>query len=199
MTNFIYDKTEKGRAEIATRQYRLAPRLRTMLLLFDGKNSSDQVLQKVTGLGLDAAGITELIEHGFIHEIAVAGASAAAVVVAPVAPVVAPSAAPEGQVASAPNEESLPDLSQAITLPLDSVADEMQTQFQSVYNFFNDTIKKTLGFRGFAMQMKVERASTVDDLRALRDPFVAAVLNAHGPTVAKDLADRLDILLKIRS
>ena len=199
MTNFIYDKTDKGRDEIATRQYRLAPRLRTMLLLFDGKNSSDQALQKVVGLGIDAAGITELIEHGFIHEVGVAGANAPAVVATPIAPVVATSAAPDVPVIAAGSDESLPDLSQAITLPLDSVADEVQTQFQSVYNFFNDTIKKTLGFRGFAMQMKVERASTVDDLRALRDPFVAAVLNAHGPTVAKDLADRLDILLKSRN
>jgi hypothetical protein len=37
MLGNVYEKTDKGRAEIATRQNRLPARLRTLLLLIDGQ------------------------------------------------------------------------------------------------------------------------------------------------------------------
>lgn len=67
MNNIIFDKSEKGREEIVTRKYRLASRLRTLLVLTDGKQSAGELLQKVSGLGLTAQSIDELLEHGFIH------------------------------------------------------------------------------------------------------------------------------------
>ena len=67
MNNIIFDKSEKGREEIATRKYRLASRLRTLLVLTDGKQSAGELLQKVSGLGLTAQSINELLEQGFIH------------------------------------------------------------------------------------------------------------------------------------
>lgn len=67
MNNIIFDKSEKGREEIVTRKYRLASRLRTLLVLTDGKQSAGELLQKVSGLGLNAQSIDELLEHGFIN------------------------------------------------------------------------------------------------------------------------------------
>lgn len=67
MNNIIFDKSDKGREEIATRKYRLASRLRTLLVLTDGKQSAGDLLQKVSGLGLNEQSIDELLEHGFIH------------------------------------------------------------------------------------------------------------------------------------
>ena len=51
MDNFIFDKTDKGREEIITRQYRLASRLRPLLVLIDGKKTTPELLQQVGGLG----------------------------------------------------------------------------------------------------------------------------------------------------
>lgn len=214
MPNLIFDKTDKGREEIATRKYHLAPRLRTMLLLFDGKNSSDQVLQKVAGLGLDTSGISGLLEQEMIHQVSDAAsdvtsdaASEPVMAVAPVdiaiqVPEVAPRPSMvDATLASIDSPTLSPETPSAARLetivdPDAATAPERDTQFESVYKFFSETIKKTIGLRGFALQLKVERASTIDDFRALRDTYVAAVLNAHGPDVARDIGERLDLLLR---
>ena len=63
MNTQLFDKTEKGRDEISTRRFHLAPRLRTLLLLVYGKNTADQLLQKVAGIGLDESASTELLDQ----------------------------------------------------------------------------------------------------------------------------------------
>lgn len=69
MNNRIFDKTQKGREEIVTRKYRLAQRLRALLVLIDGQRSSADLLEKVSGLGLDERSIQELHDNGYIHVI----------------------------------------------------------------------------------------------------------------------------------
>jgi len=64
-----------------------------------------------------------------------------------------------------------------------------------VYNFYTKTIKSTIGLRGFTLQMKVEKAGTIDELRALRQPYLDAVLKAKGDAVADELRAQLDQLL----
>ncbi len=172
-----------------------------MLLLFDGKSTADQVLQKVAGLGLDMAGITGLLEQEMIHEVATA-ASPGPVASARAAP---PPSIAVGAVAEVPDTLAVAPVAVTTTSALDIAAlpiaapehpvPAIDPQFESIYNFFNQTIKKTIGLRGFALQLKVERASSINDFRALRDSYIAAVKNAHGPEVARDLGDRLDVLL----
>ena len=60
------DKTDKGREEIATRQHHLAPRMRTLLLLIDGKRTVEELLDKATGIGLGEQHIQELLDAEFI-------------------------------------------------------------------------------------------------------------------------------------
>lgn len=67
MQKIIFDKTDKGRDEIISRKYRLASRLRTLLVLVDGKHSSDELLSKVGALGLTQTSIDELEQQGFIQ------------------------------------------------------------------------------------------------------------------------------------
>jgi len=69
MNNRIFDKSQKGREEIATRKYGLAQRLRALLVLIDGRRSSADLLEKVSGLGLDARSIQELLDNGYIQVI----------------------------------------------------------------------------------------------------------------------------------
>nr|WP_315259633.1 hypothetical protein [uncultured Duganella sp.] len=72
----------------------------------------------------------------------------------------------------------------------------MSTERQlAVYDFYTKTIKSTIGLRGFTLQLKVEKAATLDDLRQLRNPYVEAVQKAKGRDKAALLAEQLDQLL----
>jgi hypothetical protein len=169
MTNSIFDKTDKGREEIATRKYQLATRVRTLLLLIDGKQRTEDLLQKVTGIGLTEESLTELLNDGFIH--AVAGAAAAP---------------------AQPQSSAAPAAAPASTL---RILPDGKTQFEAIYHFYTETIKNTLGLRGYGLQMKVEKAGTLEELRDLRRPYLEAVLKAKGNEMARSLRNRLDELL----
>lgn len=85
----IYRKTEKGQAEIATRQYKLVPRLRSALILIDGKRN-DEELRKLIAAQPEET-LQALQDEGFI-EVAVvtpdkpaARSAAAAAAAAPAA------------------------------------------------------------------------------------------------------------------
>ncbi len=181
----IYDKTDKGRQEIATRQFQLQNRLRTLLVMVDGKQSAAELLRKVQALGLDENSIQELIDGDFISPLK---DSAEAETTPPTRPdVLEPmqhtlEQADHSAVSTSVSDISSPELSGA-------------EQFQAVYRFFNETIKANLGFRGFALQLKVERAGNLDDFEHLRIPFLEAVMKAKGRDFARNLRDQLDILL----
>ena len=160
MTHRIFDKTDKGREEIATRKYQLPTRLRTLLVMVDGKQSDEELLKKVSGIGLTQESISELLDHGFIQ----------------LAP--APVEAPVAQAAS-----------ESLSLP------EGQSQFQAIYQFYTETIKSTIGLWGYTLQLKVEKAASIEDFRALRDPYLEAVLKAKGKEIARSVRTRLDQLL----
>lgn len=173
MSTTIFDKTEKGREEISTRKYHLAPRLRTLLVLVDGKQSKDDLLKKVTGIGLNAESIDELLSNGFIQTVEVAVTVTTPIVV------------------TATKEA----LVQTTNTSASNILPEGQNQFQAVYQFYTETIKSTIGLRGYALQLKVEKASSVEELRELRKPYLEAVLKAKGNEMARSLRDRLDQLL----
>jgi hypothetical protein len=169
MTTSIFDKTDKGREEIATRKYHLSTRLRALLLLIDGKQRTDNLLQKFAGIGLTEDSLTELLNDGYIHAVA--------------APAPAPEVAPTQAVAQpaiAPGARTLPD---------------GQTQFEAIYHFYTETIKSSIGLRGYGLQLKVEKAGSLEELRELRRPYLEAVLKAKGNEIARSLRGRLDELL----
>ena len=177
MTASIYDKTVIGREEIATRKYQLNPRLRTLLVMIDGKQSAAEIMKKVTGLGLNEQNLQELLDLELIAVIA--------------------------QTASAtPETAPLPMLTEAVPdtgaeVQGDKVESSMTDaeRFQALYSFYNETIKSAIGLRGYGLQLKVERAANIDDFRALRQAYVEAVQKAKGPEMARSLRDRLDQLL----
>lgn len=66
MNTSIYDKTEKGRDEIATRKNGLPARLRTLLLMVDGNKPASTLLASTAGLGVDEECLNSLVADGFI-------------------------------------------------------------------------------------------------------------------------------------
>ena len=235
MTTTIFDKTDKGRDEIATRGNHLPARLRTLLLLVDGKRDTVELMAKVAGLGLDEKSLVELLEGEFIQvagsvalarvapiaaptvasadmaPVAGSGATAAGTPAAPAVPAASAATAPTftpatlapasatGQAAAAEVADSVAPAGTAAQSDVDAavagILRDGETQFQALYNFFNETIRSVIGLRGFTMQLKVERAVTIADFRLLRPAYLEAVLKAKGPEMERSLRDRLDQLL----
>ena len=66
MNTSIYDKTEKGREEIATRKNQLPARLRTLLVMVDGNKPAATLLQNTAALGVDEECLKTLVTDGYI-------------------------------------------------------------------------------------------------------------------------------------
>ena len=66
--NIVYRKTPKGVAEIETRAHRLLPRLRSALILVDGKRSDDELALLVAAD--PGATLASLLDDGFIEVLA---------------------------------------------------------------------------------------------------------------------------------
>jgi hypothetical protein len=184
-----YDKTDKGREEIATRKYQLAPRLRTLLVMIDGKQNADDLLKKVTALGLGEQQLSELLEQGFIQTTAQSVTPSPARTPLPAAHAAAPAAS-----TAAATDSISPDSVLGLGHNTDQDMSDAE-RFKMAYNFFNETIKSTIGLRGYALQLKVERAGSLDEFRELRRSYLEAVQKAKGNEMARSLRDRLDQIL----
>lgn len=75
LKNALYHKSAKGTEAIATRQYGLGPKLRSMLIMIDGKRGFDELGRLSGALGDTEQLLNQLLADGFIEQ--VAGAAAA--------------------------------------------------------------------------------------------------------------------------
>jgi hypothetical protein len=161
--NAIYVKTEKGEEEIRSRAYKLAQRLRVILIMVDGSTTGGGLALKAKTLGLPEDFMEQLLEGGFIapQTTESPGQSPAAVEAAPIVP----------------------------------MGDDELTNFIAVQKFMNATVSDALGFRGLPMVLKIERASSRQELRALVDELTERLNKAIGPLRAKGIVDQLNGLL----
>jgi hypothetical protein len=88
--NVIYHKTAKGTDAIATRQHGLAPKLRSLLIMVDGKRTYEELQQVSQMLGDADLLLGQLLNEGLIE------ASAAAPQPPPKAPATAAAVLPAG-------------------------------------------------------------------------------------------------------
>lgn len=214
MSTRVYEKTDKGREEIATRKHHLSVRLRSVLVMVDGLKPLSALMPHLAKLGLDKASIDELVEQDYIHSLPCAEDDV-------IAPVAHAARVPPGLrraqklhgAGAHPAPVKLADIDLASVNGVIDVAPEVARpasvmpsgfaeipaadaeRFKAVHRFFNETIRGNLGLRGFALQLKVERADTLDDLRALRQPYLDAVQKAKGNEMAQALDARLLSLL----
>jgi hypothetical protein len=66
MNTCVYDKTDKGREEIATRKYQVRSKLRTLLVMIDGRHSLGALLKDFAVLGMGAESVDELLRLEYI-------------------------------------------------------------------------------------------------------------------------------------
>ncbi len=206
MSAMVYDKTDKGREEISTRKHQLASRLRTLLVMIDGRHTLDDLLRNFGGVGVSGDSIKELLQEGYIFlasgaEPDLAGPPSKLPMSARARQLARRAAGVEGAHLEADVKEDAAPPAQVATSPLQSpqALAESQlddaTRFRHLYDFYNQTIKSTIGLRGIMLQLKVEKCGNVDDFRALRLQYLEAVLKAKGSEMARSLRGRLDELL----
>lgn len=97
--NLVYHKSAKGTEAIATRQHGLVPKLRSLLILVDGKRGFEELVRLSQILGDTEELLGQLLDQGFIEP--VAGAAPAPVTAGP-ARAAAPAPAPPAPVGTAP-------------------------------------------------------------------------------------------------
>ncbi len=85
----IYQKTPKGAQAIANRQSGLAPKLRSLLIMVDGKRTQEELTTIATALG-DPERLAELESEGLVEAMAVEEKTMPAAL----APAASPAAAP---------------------------------------------------------------------------------------------------------
>jgi len=168
----IYRKTPKGHAEIESRALRLSPRVRSALILVDGRRS-DEELQRVI-LAQPAETLQSLLELGLIEVISITQPMApqrAASAVAPGAQTPAPAAA--APVAPRPMTPALPPRS-------------FETLRADLVRSFTDSV----GPMSEALAIKMERARSPDELRTLAQTAQRIIGNARGGQAANDFGAR---------
>jgi len=217
MVDPIYHKTEAGQEEIRTRARKLDQKLRALLLIVNGERARSALLAQVSGLGVADEAFDTLLALGLIEPIRESATQAATP--APVArtarqaPAGKPadtnlfaaysgfnSAAGKGIDDRVEDRDVLADTTIAPAFaPAASVAPSTTSAgadgYKRLYHFYTDVIGNHLGLRGYVLQVKVEKASTVVELAALRDALGIALQKSRGEITAHAIVDQLDDLL----
>ncbi|MBY0573081.1 MAG: hypothetical protein K2P84_05330 [Undibacterium sp.] len=192
MQLLIYDKTNKGREEIRTRQYQLPTRLRSLLVLIDGKTSDLDLVKKIAALGLTIRSLQELADQGFIQAVTVYPEDAQG----------ADPSLEDGQTIFEPfsPEETWNTAPQHIELEQEIHTDikKRETRLALMKIFLIGSIKQTLGLKGFFLQRKVNRAHSLIDIHKMRRDYVAAILQVCGKERALQFRDQFDQRMYVR-
>jgi hypothetical protein len=208
MDKHVYDKTDKGREEIATRKYHLAAKLRALLVMIDGHRPLDVLMKNCEALGLTPEHLADLLKDEYI---VLTNAGVEALSEAELAKGHGPSARArqatrreasarahhhddDGHTELAAGLAAPATAPKAAPLPSGPPMSDVERNM-ALREFYSQTIKSTLGLRGMLLQLKVEKCSGMDDYRQLRDVYLEAVLKAKGREMALSLSGRLDQLL----
>lgn len=207
MVDPVYHKTEAGQEEIRTRGRKLEHKLRALLLIVNGERVKSALLAQVSGMGVSEEAFDTLLELGLIEPLPDPAE------VASTAPRASSPARREARAetnlfaaysgfnsAAGKGIDDRVDVLADTTIAPAMVATPPSAPagadgYKRLYHFYTDVIGNHLGLRGYVLQVKVEKASTVVELAALRDMLGTALQKAKGDITAHAIVDQLDDLL----
>lgn len=170
------DKTDKGSTVVKSRDRELSPRLRSMLIMADGRQTVAQLQSAAAQVGAPDDFLQTLLGLGLVQLRTVvssrAGSSTRASEPAPSAPAPQPVAAPAGDAA------------------------DTASRLRAAQKFMNDAVADALGVRAVFFTLKLERCFTREDLQALLPEFTRLMAKAKGEAVAAGLEQRARALLR---
>lgn len=153
----IFVKTPAGSEEVASRERRLPPRLRTLLIMVDGARSASQLRDAGLQLGAPEDSLDRLEAQGLIAR-GGSGSGAAA-----------PAAGYDATRPEAP-----------ATLPSAATLDPVQ-RFLETKKLMNEAVVDALGLRSFLFTLKLEKCATLADLQAILPDFGKALSKSLEP------------------
>ncbi len=166
-----YQKTDKGQEEIRTRAYHLDQKHRALLLMVNGEKTCDEILFQLQPLGMTQAVFDELEQGGYIC-LQTPGAATG-------------KSAQTGN--PAPTARTEP--------PATAVGEPGAEGYQRLYRFYTEIISRYLGLRGYLLEMKVEKASNVTELVALREALRNNLAKVRGEPDTSNVIAQLDLLI----
>jgi hypothetical protein len=164
----IYLKTPTGQTALHSRAVQLTPRQRSAFIMFDGKRSLDEVLKLTAGIGVTPADVEQLVA---LDLLATLQGSTSAATLAPAPPPQPPPPAailPSAIVSSPPAAPAAPAASSS------APSAEAQASYLKAYPVAT-RLTSDLGFRGFRLNLAVEAAGSLQQLRELAPKIRAAV------------------------
>jgi hypothetical protein len=162
-----YKKTELGSIAITERSILPDPKMRTLLILVDGKKTRDDLIRMGAALGEVESRLDTLLQQGWIEEVRLASAASAP------APAAAPAAAAPRSTAPAPAAPAPQASGTAASVNLPDLKRQAVRQL-------TDLIGPAAEF--FAM--KIEGAKTGAQLRLFVERAAESVMASHGRTKA---------------
>ncbi|RWA51074.1 hypothetical protein AU476_25555 [Cupriavidus sp. UYMSc13B] len=192
MVDPIYRKTDAGQDEIRTRARKLDHKLRALLLMVNGERRGQELLAQIAGMGVGPEAMDTLVAQGLVAAIPEPAQPPTAAVLAPVraaTPVADTNLFSVYAMRHAAVAE-IPEVPHPAAAEGHSPADI--EAFQRLYHFYTEVIGQHLGLRGYVLQVKVEKATDLPALMALREPLHAALLKARGEITARAIIAQLD-------
>ncbi len=156
MSSVIWAKTDAGRIEMQARALVKERAQRNLLLVIDGVKTDEMLLAGLAGITADD--FAALQSLGLIVPVASSTSRSGA--------------SPSSRVATAPAAPAAPP---APPVPLD------YAQFTAA---LTQMISKELGLRGFVLTLAVEKAGTIEELRAVAHRTLTQIAERKGEAVA---------------
>jgi hypothetical protein len=174
----IYVKTKKGMDEMLARRASIDMALNSVLVLVDGKRSIDQLNDLIARAKAPADSLALLAYGGFIE---------AYVAKAPVAKVV--TAQEQAFAQQQAHDEQLKKTAEQ---------DLTTSTFLKAYSYMVAEAKKHLGLRGFGLQLKLERAQNMDELRTLITSMSDSIAKTQGLDMGNDFKRHCTEMLDVK-
>ncbi len=171
----IYTKTERGRTALQSRSSILAARHRPAFIMFDGKRGVEEVLKAASGFGFTMVDVEQMLEHGLI-ELALGqtpGRSDASVSQLSISSVLPSQIASSASPSSGPAALPAGNLSDTLH-PAGTPSLEAQAHFLKAWPVAT-RLTANLGLRGFRLNLAVEHAADLAELKELAPRIKDAV------------------------
>ena len=164
--NLVYHKSEKGSEAIATRQHGLAPKLRSMLIMVDGKRGFDELAKVAQMLGDTEQLLGQLLDQGFIEPVA--------------------GSAPVADKHSGPAAETAPAPLTSAPAPLAPAAAAIS--LRDAQRFVSHRLTDLLGPNAEEFCLRIEGARNVHDFRVAVTRAEGMIRQFRGANTAAEFA-----------
>lgn len=170
MASLVYQKTELGRQAFKERSAGLTPKHRSAFILFDGSRNLVEVLAATSGLGVTQEDLELMVQRGFLALVPNSVATSGAQRTSAGMPTARTPVAADALQRSAALVQPL----QSGSVVAGSGMTESQERYQSAYPIAA-ALTSSLGLRGFRLNLAVEAAGDIEQLRALLPKIREAV------------------------